>query len=320
VTDLQVGPWAVTVEAQNSDGTVIGRGTANVALQASQSASADVTILPLSGYGTLSLQLNWPAADVANPVIVAQLIPAAGAARNLTFNLSTGRADSSTANIPTGYHTLSLQLLDGTVVVAGAIEVVRIVKDQSTAGAFTFDQIDPASATMQLNFTPQLSDPLTVTLTGQVPSVVQRSGFNVQASVPGVSGNVVYTWYLNGEFQTTGSSFAVPADLLPGTYRIDVTAFAADGSQAGSTNYTFTVLSATQVTLLWDPNTDPGLAGYKLYWGAASGVYDHMIDVGNATSYTVTGLQPGGTYYFVVTAYNTSGTESGYSNEVSFTN
>ncbi len=76
-------------------------------------------------------------------------------------------------------------------------------------------------------------------------------------------------------------------------------------------------------TLTWDapttnadgtPLTD--LAGYKVYYGTTSGNYTDVIDVGNVTTYKVEGLQPG-TYYFAVTAYDTSGNESNYSNEVS---
>ena len=79
------------------------------------------------------------------------------------------------------------------------------------------------------------------------------------------------------------------------------------------------VLSAGEVTLAWDPNSEPDLAGYKLYYGLGSGQYDEIIDVGNVTTNTVTGLEDGLTYYFVVTAYNTAGLESDPSNEVSNT-
>ena len=76
---------------------------------------------------------------------------------------------------------------------------------------------------------------------------------------------------------------------------------------------------SAQITLEWDPNSEPDLAGYKLYYGTASGNYTNAIDVGNQVTYTVTGLNPGVTYYFAVTAYNTSGFESDYSNEVVYT-
>jgi len=72
---------------------------------------------------------------------------------------------------------------------------------------------------------------------------------------------------------------------------------------------------AGDVRLSWDANTDPGVAGYKAYMGTISGKYGAPINVGNVTTYTITGLTTG-TYYFAVTAYDGSGNESGPSNEV----
>src|SRR5437899_8821706 len=74
--------------------------------------------------------------------------------------------------------------------------------------------------------------------------------------------------------------------------------------------------SAAQVTLAWDPNTETDLAGYKLYYSTSSGSYPSSVDVGNLTSYTLSGLLEGRIYYFAVTAYNLSLCESGFSNEV----
>ncbi|MEW6417438.1 MAG: fibronectin type III domain-containing protein [Nitrospirota bacterium] len=81
--------------------------------------------------------------------------------------------------------------------------------------------------------------------------------------------------------------------------------------------------SSSSATLTWDapttnadgtPLTD--LGGYKIYYGTSSGNYSVVIDVGNVTTYKIEGLSPG-IYYFAVTAYDTSGNESEYSNEVS---
>ena len=79
-------------------------------------------------------------------------------------------------------------------------------------------------------------------------------------------------------------------------------------------------------TLTWNApatNTDgtplTDLSGYKIYYGTASGNYSQTIDVGGITSSTVSNLTDGTTYYFAVTAYDTSGNESAYSNEVSKT-
>ncbi len=76
---------------------------------------------------------------------------------------------------------------------------------------------------------------------------------------------------------------------------------------------------AAQVTLAWDPNPEINVAGYKVYYGDASRVYAHAVDVGTQTVYLLTGLQNGGTYYFAATAYDTFGNESDYSAELSWT-
>ncbi|MFV9690022.1 MAG: Ig-like domain-containing protein [Desulfobacteria bacterium] len=87
--------------------------------------------------------------------------------------------------------------------------------------------------------------------------------------------------------------------------------------------FSFIFLSAqngysAQVKLAWDANTEPSLAGYRIYVGASSHNYDYSVDVGNSTEHTVTGLADGQTYYLAATAYDTDGNESGYSNEVNW--
>jgi hypothetical protein len=80
-----------------------------------------------------------------------------------------------------------------------------------------------------------------------------------------------------------------------------------------------TAAHAASIDLQWDPNTEPELAGYKIYWGTSSGNYNSSKDVGRTTSYTITGLDEGKTYYFAATAYDGSNNESGYSNQISYT-
>ncbi len=99
---------------------------------------------------------------------------------------------------------------------------------------------------------------------------------------------------------------------------------AASGSVSGSTTLTVTAVAGS-ATLTWNPpttNTDgtslTDLAGYKVYYGTSSGGYTSVITVGNVTTYVIGNLAPG-TYYFAVTAYDSAGTESTYSNQASKT-
>lgn len=77
--------------------------------------------------------------------------------------------------------------------------------------------------------------------------------------------------------------------------------------------------TSNSAALAWDTVTATNLAGYRVYYGTAPGNYlqprGQGISVGNVTSYTAIGLSNGTRYYFAVTAFDTSGNESGYSNE-----
>lgn len=78
---------------------------------------------------------------------------------------------------------------------------------------------------------------------------------------------------------------------------------------------------AYRVIARWDANTEPDLAGYKLYFGSATGVYNHPdspLDMGNVTEGTVELERPVGLWFFALTAYDneTPVRESGFSSEV----
>jgi hypothetical protein len=73
---------------------------------------------------------------------------------------------------------------------------------------------------------------------------------------------------------------------------------------------------AGQVTLQWDAVTHPQLAGYKVYYGYASRQYSTNVNAGNSTTAAFSSLKDAQKYYFAVTAFDTSGNESAFSNEV----
>ncbi len=81
------------------------------------------------------------------------------------------------------------------------------------------------------------------------------------------------------------------------------------------------LLAAQSVTLQWDPNSESDLAGYNIYRSGNSGWGYTKLNSGliTTTTYVDGAVSPGQTYYYVCTAVNTSGAESGYSNEVSAT-
>ncbi len=72
------------------------------------------------------------------------------------------------------------------------------------------------------------------------------------------------------------------------------------------------------VRISWNHDPDPAVAGYRLHYGSASGVYTSIADARTNVSISISGLTPGQKYYFVVAAYNSAGIEGPPSSEVSF--
>jgi hypothetical protein len=118
---------------------------------------------------------------------------------------------------------------------------------------------------------------------------------------------------------TTNQSTAVTVPKFKTTYYAAVKVRDASGwSLVSNVAITITFDSVATVTLTWDPNSETDLAGYKIYRGSASRTYDTNQVLGEVTTAKFF-LNRGWTYYFAATAFNDSGLESGFSNEVVYT-
>jgi len=78
---------------------------------------------------------------------------------------------------------------------------------------------------------------------------------------------------------------------------------------------------AAGVTLEWTPNSESDVTSYRVYRSETSGSGYLRIDGGGVSTatYIDSTVLPGHTYYFVVTAVDSSGLESGYSSQVQAT-
>lgn len=118
----------------------------------------------------------------------------------------------------------------------------------------------------------------------------------------------------------TNASRSFNVALLSGANVITLTAQDTSGnSSQRQLTVTSTPTTSNSAALAWDSVTASNISGYRIYYGTAPGTYLQSfglgISVGNTTSYTLLGLSSGTRYYFAVTAFDTSGNESVYSNE-----
>ncbi len=125
---------------------------------------------------------------------------------------------------------------------------------------------------------------------------------------------------------------AIVFGLLEGkTYCFSVTCLDSAGDESNPSNiavYTVPGIAPPEdpvaasdpaPVLSWNPSPSPNVAGYHVYRGIASGSYTDRIYSGDATSLVLPDMEPGMTWYYVITAYGLDGLESGATTEISLT-
>ena len=242
INGLTIGEWQISVTAMNTVGDPIGYGENTVLIEGSMQSSIIIDIVPLTGTGTLTLSVNWPEAEVANPGFTGVLTDSAGVSQSLVFIIGTGKADFTNTGITAGYYTLSLQLFDGEDVIAGLVDTVRIVQDAETIGTYSFTDLNHPTGDVEIIIIVDLDTPLEVTITGTVDILSYGTNMTALMLVANPGEDIInYQWYLNGGFIGTGETITFGMDLRSGSYRLDGVAISADGERSGSAFHSFTV-------------------------------------------------------------------------------
>ena len=167
-------------------------------------------------------------------------------------------------------------------------------------------------------------------ISGTPPTSVrvgQLYSFQPVASDP--DGDTVKFWIRNQPSWATFDKFTgrlrgTPAATDQGVYSAIVIAANDGTTNARLPQFSISVTPATtgSATLSWFPPTTrtdgsplTNLAGYRVFWGPAPGTYPNSVRLDNPglSSYVVSNLAPG-THHFVVTAFDSNGLESGFSN------
>lgn len=243
---LARGTWTITVTAVNNLGITVGSGSDETYVYTAKITPLSLTIVPVSGLGTISLVMRWDDTLVASPSIDATLTHPLGTQTDLTFSVDAGgTATYERADVDDGYYTLNVNLLDGGTAVAGLVETVRVLAGHTTALDHTFGSISAGTGDetgdTDLTITTNLRDPLDIDITGGVTELAQGTDVTLTASVSNYTGDVSYTWYVDGTYQSSGATLTIGSLLSTGYHRIDVTAYTADGTQGGSASQELTV-------------------------------------------------------------------------------
>ncbi|MHC4194870.1 MAG: CBM96 family carbohydrate-binding protein, partial [Planctomycetota bacterium] len=153
------------------------------------------------------------------------------------------------------------------------------------------------------------------TLDTKTPSASSWVEFDVANQV---TGNGTYSFCLQGSNDSTGQSFT----SSEGTNKpvLEVTYEGGDTTAPSAPTGLGATAGTAQVSLNWDDNTEGDFSYYVVYRDTSTGgPYTEVAANLTTSAYTDTGLTNGTTYYYVVTAVDTSENESVDSSEASAT-
>ncbi len=242
IYDLSIGNWRLSIIAYNENGDQIGWGESLVSVSPAITSETSVLVEPYSGNGSVYFIATWNSSEVSNPSISATLTDSSGTETVLQFETGTGTASYSQNNIPAGYYTLNIKLLDGETVVSGLVESVRVLNGFQTTGNFNFTNLNSPTGDISISVIVNLYDPFEPIINGAVEILAYGSNMTVSASVPdSESENMIYRWYVNGELTGTGESISFGNTLKWGYYRLDLVVTNENGTRSGSVSHMFTV-------------------------------------------------------------------------------
>jgi hypothetical protein len=220
-----------------------------------------------------------------------------------TFNTSTGLLSGTPAlaNIGT-YSKITIKATNGVRTAALAPFSIAVTAPANSTPTISGQPAAAVNTGASYSFTPTAADSIGVALTFSVQNKPAWASFNA----------------------STGQLSGSPTATYAGTYA-NIVISASDGVASASLpafSIVVTQVSNGTATVNWTPpldNTDgsviSNLAGYKIHYGTSSTNLSQTVQVTNTglTSYMLSNLASG-TWYFGVTAYNSSGGESALSN------
>jgi hypothetical protein len=170
--------------------------------------------------------------------------------------------------------------------------------------------VTPASSSSSGAFS--ISGSITPAADGNGASVA-LGGPNAASTTADSSGNYNFNGLVNGNYTVTPSRSGY-------VFNPQVQAVTINGASATGVNFTGAVQSNQSVLLNWQTSTST-VSGYNVYRGTVSGGPYSRVNSSlvSGLSYTDSALAASTTYYYVTTSVNSSGVESGYSNQASAT-
>jgi hypothetical protein len=224
-----------------------------------------------------------------------------------SFSASTCRLSGTPASADVGVHTgIVISVSDGQL--SASLPSFEItVAEPNRAPTISGTPATTATEGQAYSFQPSGSDPDGDTLSYSIKNKPSWASFSTSTGrLSGTPGAGTAATYSN-----------IVISVSDGSLSASLPAFSITVQQVATGSAT---LSWSAPTLRTDGTPLSNLAGYRIHYGNAVGVYSSKVTINSAgiTTYVIENLGAG-TWYFVTTAFDSTGAESDYSNVASKT-
>lgn len=262
---------------------------------------------------------NWTATAASSWLM---LTPASG---TISTEQDTVSVQVNTSGLSAGTYGSSFNIAvsskNGGIQTA-TIPVTFVVSTSSTSTTSTSSTTTPSISlnpiSLSFSGTASGANPLAQTINLLNPTGGTLS-WTLAESAPWLALNIT-TGTTTTEVDQVSASVGI-SGLSAGTYSTIISVTASGASNSPQQIPVSLTLSQPTITasvgLSWTANTEADLAGYKVYIGTQSQLYNPPITLGPVAAYNAANLTTGRTYYFCVSAFDSAGNESTCSTEVS---
>ncbi len=241
--DVPVGTWNIKADGKNEEGIVLVTGSTTFNLNETNT-SATVLLNEMVGSGNLSLIYTWDSTLVSDPRLDIQFTGMDNSVSQ-KYTPTVSSAGSSTLSVTSqtsGSYTVNAKLYDGDLLVAGAIDAVRIVSGKTTTGNISLDLDKAPPVVGQLTLENRVGTPVVCVVSGLTNNEVIAAQAEKTITLDTQSINkedVTIEWYLDGSLIKTGEEVTIKPD--PGKHRLDIIAKTNMLGSTGSTQVNFEV-------------------------------------------------------------------------------
>ena len=195
----------------------------------------------------------------------------------------------------------------------GTVSTSGLYVAPSTVGTYAVTAVSAADPTKSASATVSVFAPPTISIAIS-PSTVAMPQRWQQQFVVTVSGSSNTRCTVGCQTGHRNDRRRTGLYTAPQAVETDVITATSQADNTKSASATVSVVAPHVVSLNWSASTSPNVSYYKVYRGTVNGgPYTRLATNVSVTSYTDSSVQSGTTYYYVTTAVDSSGVESGYS-------